>query len=801
MIRCYENSTAEEYAIKNSLKYEYLQVFSDNDVTLLESSYVYTGEKIYPRIRVVVNGNEISSDDYYVSLSSNVNVGTANVTVTQNIKGVYRGVVKKTFKIIPASAEDVVVEEIEPEYYWGYENEPYIYATYNNKALYKGVDYSITYSSNTYPGEGYALLNFKGNFSGEKKIPFQIVLSPVNNLTVSSEGNKGVYLKWNEGEGTYDQFKVYIYDESTSKYKHIGTTTNKYFYYEPKENLLELHNYKFAVKSVVHTEEKSYSSKVICITATTGLKEMSLRLVTKKNEVLLEWNANKLADGYIIYKYNNSTGNFENIKTFTDYNTTSWKDTKANNKGEFLYYVVAYKNGENERFYSYSEYYCSSAYGGARLDGASLKSRKTIKVYNTQPQKTKYAWTYTLNDEDIKTLKSFETKYFKKGMRTSEKVAYTLEWINKNVDYASGSKYNKISNLTYVNAIFNKKSGQCLQYNGALAAMMAYLGYDVRIIQGYRGNVSNSIWQHFWVEVDIEGQTYIMETGNYGQSGSWSYLCNKYSETTKYIKNCKNMYQDYSSISLTSVTNHVNGVQIKWEEFPDTEKYIVYRKTAKTGWARIGTTVGTNFVDKTAKSNTKYWYTVKGQYGSQYSWYNKMGLSTTFMSAPKISKVENTASGVKVTWGKVSGATTYYVYRKTTGGWTKIATTKSTSYTDTKAKAGTTYTYTIRAAKSGAVSAAGYSKKITRLTVPKLTKLTATSKKNTLTFGKVTGATSYAVYRKTGSGKWVKIATTKSTTYVDKSIKKGTYYTYTVKAVNGSSVSYYNTKGLKVKAK
>ncbi len=258
-----------------------------------------------------------------------------------------------------------------------------------------------------------------------------------------------------------------------------------------------------------------------------------------------------------------------------------------------------------------------------------------------------------------------------------------------------------------------------------------------------------------------------------------------------------------TAVTLKSVKNTTSGVNITWSKLAGADKYAVYRKTTG-GWTKLTSSVtGTSYTDKTAKNNVKYTYTVRAINGTEYNTtYNKTGLKITFMSAPKISKVENTASGVKVTWGKVSGATSYNVYRKTTGGWTKLGSTKSTSFTDTKAKAGTKYTYTIIAVKSGANNSSYYSgKAIVRLTVPKLTKLTATSKKNTLTFGKVTGATSYIIYRKTGNGSWVKIATTKSTKYVDTKIKKGTYYTYTVRAVNGSSTSYYNTKGLKVKAK
>ncbi|MGN0526560.1 MAG: hypothetical protein ACI4IF_03920, partial [Acutalibacteraceae bacterium] len=78
---------------------------------------------------------------------------------------------------------------------------------------------------------------------------------------------------------------------------------------------------------------------------------------------------------------------------------------------------------------------------------------------------------------------------------------------------------------------------------------------------------------------------------------------------------------------------------------------------------------------------------------------------------------------------------------------------------------------------------------------------TAQSGKVTVTFGKVTGAKSYAVYRKTSGGKWTKIGTTTSTSYTDKTAKKGTTYYYTVRAVNGSYMSSFNISGLKVKAK
>ena len=68
------------------------------------------------------------------------------------------------------------------------------------------------------------------------------------------------------------------------------------------------------------------------------------------------------------------------------------------------------------------------------------------------------------------------------------------------------------------------------------------------------------------------------------------------------------------------------------------------------------------------------------------------------MGKPALKTVSKSGSAaIKVSWNKVNGATGYEVYRYTGSKWTKIATTKATSYTDKKVKKGTTYKYKIRA--------------------------------------------------------------------------------------------------------
>ncbi len=261
-------------------------------------------------------------------------------------------------------------------------------------------------------------------------------------------------------------------------------------------------------------------------------------------------------------------------------------------------------------------------------------------------------------------------------------------------------------------------------------------------------------------------------------------------------------YNKGKEVPLKSATSHYKGIYVTWSELKGARKYIVYRKTAKTGWVRLSVLDGTkrSYIDSTAKSGTKYTYTVKAQNGKEYSKYNKSGKTVNYIASPKVT-LSNGTSGVTVKWNKISGASKYYIYRKTTGGWTRLGVVTGTSFVDKTAKSGVTYTYTVKAGKSGVISYCSQLQKITRLSTPALSSLKASNGKTTFTFKKVSGAEKYIVYRKTGNGSWVRIATTASTTYVDKTVKKGVYYTYTVRAVKGADRSYYVTKGLKVKAK
>ena len=84
---------------------------------------------------------------------------------------------------------------------------------------------------------------------------------------------------------------------------------------------------------------------------------------------------------------------------------------------------------------------------------------------------------------------------------------------------------------------------------------------------------------------------------------------------------------------------------------------------------------------------------------------------------------------------------------------------------------------------------------------PVLKSATAGADGITVTWGAVSGATAYRVYRRIGSGGWEGLKDVTGTTYTDSAVTSGTTYTYTVKAYNGSTWSGFDANGITAAAK
>ena len=189
--------------------------------------------------------------------------------------------------------------------------------------------------------------------------------------------------------------------------------------------------------------------------------------------------------------------------------------------------------------------------------------------------------------------------------------------------------------------------------------------------------------------------------------------------------------------------------------------------------------------------------------GNTVSGYNSKGWSKKYTPVtPTISKLENTSSGIKLTWNKIAGVYGYRLYYKTSsGGWKRFKDTTATSFTDSGVSPNRMETYTIRCIdKNGntvsGFNSKGWSKKYTPV-APTISKLENTSGGIKLSWNKIAGVYGYRLYYKTSSGGWKRFKDTIATSFTDSGVSPNRTETYTIRCIdkNGKTVSGFYSKG------
>ena len=244
------------------------------------------------------------------------------------------------------------------------------------------------------------------------------------------------------------------------------------------------------------------------------------------------------------------------------------------------------------------------------------------------------------------------------------------------------------------------------------------------------------------------------------------------------------------------------GLKISWGEVQNAENYRVYVKNGKS-WKYIGTTDNTYFVDENVYSGIKYTYTVRcsdKEDESFTSYFNKDGISYTYLEVPQIAVITNEANGAKVSWNKIPGAAKYRVYIKNGADWKFIGSTSGTSLIHKITTSNVDYTYTVLAVDKSGTSRSTYNKDGVEnkfVAAPVLNPVKGSVSGNVVSWDAVDGAEKYAVYVKSSKG-WNRIATTNKTSFTDKNVKSGVKYTYTVRCLgkDGEFVSSYNKTGV-----
>ena len=249
------------------------------------------------------------------------------------------------------------------------------------------------------------------------------------------------------------------------------------------------------------------------------------------------------------------------------------------------------------------------------------------------------------------------------------------------------------------------------------------------------------------------------------------------------------------------------GVKLTWNKVSGAAKYRVYYKGRK-GWTRMVDTTSTSYIDKDVSSGKNYTYTVRciSADGKSFtSGYDSKGKSVKYIAAPEISKLENVNGGVKISWGKVSGATKYRVYYKGRKGWTRMVDTTSTSYIDKDVSSGSNYTYTVRCiSDDGKSFESGFNPKGSSIRYNQAPKILETNVVNggIKVIWESENNTNYRLYCKTEGKGWTKVCDNKTGVVTHKNLQPNKTYTYTVRAISSDAKKYlsgYDPVGMSAK--
>ncbi len=276
-------------------------------------------------------------------------------------------------------------------------------------------------------------------------------------------------------------------------------------------------------------------------------------------------------------------------------------------------------------------------------------------------------------------------------------------------------------------------------------------------------------------------------------------------------------YHHYLAPTLEEPVATSASVKLSWNAVTDATKYMMYRRDYNGGtWSswtvKTKSITGTSWTDSGVTAGGQYEYKVRACVSGTFRGYSNVVNATVPIpaGAPTLSGAAQAGKNV-LSWGAVSGATKYMMYRReyngsSWGSWEiKSKSITGTSWTDSNVTAGNTYEYKARAYVG---TAFGPYSNVVSLTAkaaappPPVLNGTAQAGKNVLNWTAVSGATKYMMYRReyNGStwGSWeIKSKSLTGNTWTDSNVTAGNTYEYKMRAcVDGLFGGYSNVVSL-----
>ena len=640
-----------------------------------------------------------------------------------------------------------------------------------------------------------------------------------------------VRIVWSEipyAKGYY----IYRRTDDSTKFEKIAETAGSVATSYIDVDAVFGHDYYYTVCAYVKRGEKRIAGErsadeIICNTKLIPPDGLTAQAKNCKT-IALSWDKSEFADGYAIYRAENSNRGYVKIASVNSSDILTYMDTTAVPGVKYYYSIKSYIKVEGDLVYSdYSKKKVVShtdftipeinTVNTEKLKNVDLswtKSNGADGYYICRKEKSSNVWT-TLDIVRGNAVNS----YTDIDARPNKYYQYTVKaFVNVNgKEYVSAFDNDGISCSTTI-PVPEIKSSDAIGARNIKLTWNSITGADGYII--FRSLKNNESWEKI-AEIS-DGKEYYYIDNQAVPGTQYYYTMRAYVNTIdkRYLSRYVKLgIGAVTSVKTPKINNAVavgyNSVQIKWEEIIGADGYMIYRSTKKSGnWSTLcvlSNGTATEYTDSSAEYNKQYYYTIRAYvklndnvYKSGYVKPGTEGKAVAVMPAIKADSLTYKSIGIK--WITVGEADGYLLYRTTksngTGWKLLIDITDGTidNYIDNKCTCGKKYYYKICSYKTingKSIKSDSFKKGVGCTAIPNTPRVTAGQQYNkttVITWDKIAGADSYYVYRKTEGSGWVKIKTVndKNTMfYIDENADPDEIYIYTVRAVRSNIKSKY----------
>ena len=504
------------------------------------------------------------------------------------------------------------------------------------------------------------------------------------------------YIYWSAVDGA-NRYEVYRSGSKDGTYSFLDSTANLN-YTDSKANVGTTYYYK--VKALAADGTDSSLSAAVAITCRCARPVVKTDYWASTGKPYIYWSAVAGASQYEVYRSGSKDGTYTLLGTTT---ATNYTDSKANAGYTYYYKVKAISEVKSA---------ADSSLSAAVAVTCRCARPVVTPDYLTSTGKPYIKWAAVAGASQYEVYRS-----------GSKDGTYTLLGTTTAANYTD-SKANAGYTYYYkVKAISKVKSTA----NSSLSATVAATCHCARPVVKPDYLISTGKPYIKWTAVSGASQYEVYRSGSkdgtytlLGTTTAANYTDSKanagytYYYKVKAISKVKSTANSSLSATVAATCHCARPVvkpdylistgkpYIKWTAVSGASQYEVYRSGSKDGtYTLLGTTTATNYTDNKANAGYTYYYKVKAvsKVSSGANSYYSVVIGATCHCARPSVKITTSNGSPRLTWNAVAGASQYEVYRATSknGSYTKMFTTSNLSYTNTSAKAGTTYYYKVKA--------------------------------------------------------------------------------------------------------